>query len=427
MIKAPPSLRGRIASPTKEVYRTVAARVLKTVRPKPLPGPLVASIIEDEPLGISVAGHLTVDGLRGAGLMPLTHGLRPVFTTTRWLQGRFPSHDGEGGVWFTHCNAPEALVALMKIPPSAWWRKYRIGYWSYELSAAPQSWKRIAQVFHEIWVPSDFVAQSLAGANTRIRVVGHNVHDTFGPASATPCVRSDADFVVVCAADARSSLFRKNIEGAIALFRKAFPEPSARRRLIVKLHHTEFSPHAMATIHAAMGDRPDIQLIDDPIDRAQMAGLMARCDVFLSPHRSEGFGLMIAEAFRAGRVALATNWSGNVDFMGGLDPLLIRARTVPVRDPYGVYPSGADAQWAEPDLDDGAAKLVALEAMSADQRRALSVRACARLDAIASSWSPAHLLASPFARYVTPRPSRVRHAAPRRYARVAEPEGTEVM
>ena len=40
----------------------------------------------------------------------------------------------------------------------------------------------------------------------------------------------------------------------------------------------------------------------------------------MSPHRSEGFGLPLAEAFMAGVPALATGWSGLVLFILGLLP-----------------------------------------------------------------------------------------------------------
>jgi glycosyltransferase involved in cell wall biosynthesis len=92
-----------------------------------------------------------------------------------------------------------------------------------------------------------------------------------------------------------------------------------------------------------------------------MRRLIASCDVVLSPHRSEGYGLALAEAFLAGVPALATGWSGNVDFMGSLSELLIDHTMIPVRDPAGVYRASAQL-WAEPDLDDGARKLKALHA-----------------------------------------------------------------
>ncbi len=42
-------------------------------------------------------------------------------------------------------------------------------------------------------------------------------------------------------------------------------------------------------------------------------GLMALSDIVISTHRSEGFGLICAEAMRLGKPVIATGWSGNLD------------------------------------------------------------------------------------------------------------------
>ena len=69
----------------------------------------------------------------------------------------------------------------------------------------------------------------------------------------------------------------------------------------------------------------------------------------LSLHRSEGFGLVPAEAMLLGRAVVATGWSGNMDFMDADSAALVGYRLVPARDPRGVFEApGAD--WAEPDL-----------------------------------------------------------------------------
>jgi glycosyltransferase involved in cell wall biosynthesis len=116
-----------------------------------------------------------------------------------------------------------------------------------------------------------------------------------------------------------------------------------------------------------------------------VATLIASSDVILSPHRSEGFGLTLAEAFLAGIPALATGWSGNLDFMSDLPELLIRYRLVPVKDPYGLY-RAPGLQWAEPDLEDAMGKLRTLAA-SSDLRHALAARGRSAVESLTSSWS----------------------------------------
>ena len=53
----------------------------------------------------------------------------------------------------------------------------------------------------------------------------------------------------------------------------------------------------------------------DRLERKQLNSLIRLCDVFLSLHRSEGFGLVMAEAMNLGTAAVATGWSANTEFM----------------------------------------------------------------------------------------------------------------
>jgi glycosyltransferase involved in cell wall biosynthesis len=46
-----------------------------------------------------------------------------------------------------------------------------------------------------------------------------------------------------------------------------------------------------------------------------MNGLLAAADVFVSLHRSEGFGLGLAEAMLLGKPVVGTAYSGNADFL----------------------------------------------------------------------------------------------------------------
>ena len=47
---------------------------------------------------------------------------------------------------------------------------------------------------------------------------------------------------------------------------------------------------------AAAGDHPDITLIDAYVSAGEKNAMIAACDCYVSLHRSEGFGLTVAEA-----------------------------------------------------------------------------------------------------------------------------------
>jgi glycosyltransferase involved in cell wall biosynthesis len=76
--------------------------------------------------------------------------------------------------------------------------------------------------------------------------------------------------------------------------------------------------------------------------------MLDHCDCYASLHRSEGFGLTMAEAMARGKPVVATGWSGNLDFMDERTAHLVPGTVVPVPADVPVY--GGSGQWAEPDL-----------------------------------------------------------------------------
>jgi glycosyltransferase involved in cell wall biosynthesis len=213
-----------------------------------------------------------------------------------------------------------------------------------------------------------------AGVKAPVRVVPHPVSLTM------PMVQPDrAAFgipnsatAVLCMGDHNSSIDRKNLLGSIAIYVRAFPVPDQHTFLVIKTQADEEYPQFKGSARRIIGDRTDIVFLSGVLPHHKVYSLIASCDLVLSPHRSEGFGLTLAEAFLLGVPALATGWSGNVDFMQGLEELVIRSDLVPVRDRSGVYRE-RDQKWADPDVYDASQKLRALVASKA-LRRVLAER-----------------------------------------------------
>lgn len=312
------------------------------------PGPLIVSHYGDSAFGLARGGRLTAAALRELGFDPIEHDIRAALEDGRVEKGAL-SPERRGGVWISHCNPEHIAPVLRHIDPADWQGRYRIGYWAWELPRAPRAWLWMSRFFHEVWAASEFVAQSLAGAETLVRVMPYPVR--LAPIG----TRKPGPLSILTMADLRSALARKNPLGAIEAFRRAMPAPQPERvRLRVKLNGLSFDENALAQVRAAT-DRPDIELIERVLSDAEMEDLLSSADLLVSLHRAEGFGLPIAEAMARGVPALATGWSGNVDFMGGLDALNVRYSMIPVDDPSGVYLH--KQQWADPDLDDAAQKL----------------------------------------------------------------------
>ena len=93
---------------------------------------------------------------------------------------------------------------------------------------------------------------------------------------------------------------------------------------------------------------PGACLLANPMSALETRSLVNCCDSFISLHRSEGFGRGTGEAMYLGRLAVATGWSGNVDYMTKSNSLLIDYKLIKVKK--GDYPYSEKQVWAEPDV-----------------------------------------------------------------------------
>lgn len=270
-----------------------------------------------------------------------------------------------------HLNPPVFENAYLRLPGALTRSATIIGYWAWELNRLPALWAKRAPICDEIWAPSPFVADAVRASAPHfegaVRVYPHAVaRDPFprntpegrAAARAKLGVPSDA-FVAGLSFSMSSNFARKNPLAAVAAFTQAFPDaPDAR--LLVRLLDPDDYPrgHAELQAHAARDQRIRI------IERADagIAEFYQALDVLISLHRSEGYGLNIAEATQAGLDVVATAWSISPELLAPPNVRAIGSTLVKVDDPQGVYSAIEGAQWAEANIDEAAAALTALHA-----------------------------------------------------------------
>ena len=86
-----------------------------------------------------------------------------------------------------------------------------------------------------------------------------------------------------------------------------------------------------------------------------MQSMIELADVYVSLHRSEGYGLNMADAMARRTPVVATAYSGNLDFMDADSAELVGYDLVAVGKGNGPY--DPEAVWADPDLDGAAAAM----------------------------------------------------------------------
>ena len=118
-------------------------------------------------------------------------------------------------------------------------------------------------------------------------------------------------------------------------------------QLAVKVSRGANDPDNLARLQQACEEAGCI-LIDRVQSREESYGLLNACDCYVSLHRSEGFGLTMAEAMFFGKPVVATGYSGNLDFMSADNSILIPYEKTPLPRDYMVYRKGS--VWAEPSV-----------------------------------------------------------------------------
>ena len=250
-------------------------------------------------------------------------------------------HAGPGTV-AVHANPPgymAALLATRKLLPG----KRRIACWVWELEDIPPAWTRCFDYLDEVITPSSFVTEAVRKHTEKpVRTRPYAVPPP--PALQKPAVRP---FTVLSCFDLGSNYYRKNPLAAMEAFKLAFPDGS-NARLLLKVSGVEKQPREWLTLLESV-DASTVRFCLARLSQEEMDALYAECDVYLSLHRSEGYGLTIQEAMLHGLPVVATGWSGNMDFMRGEDCYPVPYTLTPVGDPQGSY-HVAGALWADPDI-----------------------------------------------------------------------------
>jgi GT2 family glycosyltransferase/glycosyltransferase involved in cell wall biosynthesis len=226
---------------------------------------------------------------------------------------------------------------------------YRIGLWYWELEIVPSEWGRIGAALDEIWAPTRFVARALAPvmAQPIVPMMPGVELGRFTPRPRSHFGLRDDRLVFLFMFDMASIMERKNPHVLIEVFARAFRRDE-RVQLVLKTFRGDLHPGRIRELRRA-GERVGALVIDEVLTREDSYALMHACDCYVSLHRSEGFGLTMAEAMLMGKPVIATGYSGNMDFMDEQNSLLVDYKLILLeRD---VPPYGRGFHWAEPSVE----------------------------------------------------------------------------
>ena len=244
---------------------------------------------------------------------------------------------------------PHAIDAL----PIAARGGYRIGFWFWETEELPPVYRAAAGLVDEIWTASEYVAAAVGSVvSTPVRVCPLPLAEPRPVAASRADLGLPRGFVFLFVYDFLSVVQRKNPIGLIEAFRRAF-RPGEGPTLVLKSINGHLRRSDLESVREAARGRSDIVVRDGYVSPGQRDALIRHCDCYVSLHRSEGFGLTLAEAMAQARPTIATGYSGNMAFMSPENAFLVPWQ--PALVPTGCEPYPAGHRWASPDLAAAAA------------------------------------------------------------------------
>jgi glycosyltransferase involved in cell wall biosynthesis len=311
------------------------------------------------PRGLNVIGYFQSPTGLGQSVRSLAAAVEDYGIPVRRIEASAPTkrnrQEEAYDVNLFHVNADASAAVVEEMGPALHGRRANIGYWYWESDRFPQFWRDRFAYFDEIWVASDFCRASIRSASPiPVELVAPAIPAAEGRGvGGSRSGLKASDFLFLTILDAMSVVERKNPVGTVQAFARAFSE-SSDVQLHVQISNAEQVPGLLPALEKA-GKDARVRISNGILGRPQIEDLLASCDAYVSLHRAEGFGFPIAEAMALGKPVIATDYSGNTDYLNEATGFPVHWKSLTLVQRTRDYEAGT--RWAEPDQAHAASQM----------------------------------------------------------------------
>jgi len=213
----------------------------------------------------------------------------------------------------------------------------KIAFWVWESTVPDNNFLKYASFFDEIWTASQFCKDVFSILPVPVKIVPHYVSRFCQPKD------PNGPFTFLYTFDGGSRYIRKNPFDLIESYKSAFGENNTGVRLLIKVKNLGES---IVTYLKRICLNYNILILNTDLDYSEIIHLTENCHCYVSPHRSEGFGLTILEAMGLGRPVIAPAYSGNLDYTDASNSFTLSVKVKEVDDHF------YKGEWGYIDVDE---------------------------------------------------------------------------
>ncbi|MEJ8859989.1 glycosyltransferase [Variovorax robiniae] len=312
-------------------------------------------------LGVGEVGRQILGALRDVGVnargLPVNLNSHSQVIDTSSLEHTFADL-ADGRIQIFNVNADQLPQVVNDLAPRLRSDAYRVVMPFWELEEFPGAWLSAFDLVDEVWAPTRFIQAMLAPKLTK-PVLHMPLPLSFDkPTSVDRCkfdLPADA-FIFFFAFDFLSYAERKNPMGLMRAYKRAFNQQErANVKLVIKALNADRVPRHGQDMRDRLRADPDVILIEGTLNRADMLELIAASDAVVSLHRSEGLGLLVAEAMALGKPVISTDYSATTELVSHDTGWPVDFTMLAVKPDEYVFSEGQ--VWAQPDETHAASQM----------------------------------------------------------------------